>query len=245
MRTDHSLPSASLGGVLFLLGVLTGLALFGIARILSGDAEEEDLSLYRGIRNAVEHSTRVSAQVQDQAAQAAGLERGQGRVELGGGLVAERVVFRRPLDDGRVLFPMPDSPAERAGVRVGDRVLSIDGVPLEEIGAAGLQKALQVPEGEVLVVELEDRTGAQRTARIEPAEVVDPTVRHADLLDEERGIGYLTVRSFSHETPAELDAALAALEARGLRGLVLDLRGNPGGVLDGSRTSRPSRPRAT
>ena len=52
------------------------------------------------------------------------------------------------------------------------------------------------------------------------------------MLDEERGIGYLSILSFSHRTPGEFDAAVKELETQGLKRLVVDLRHNLGGILD-------------
>jgi carboxyl-terminal processing protease len=78
---------------------------------------------------------------------------------------------------------------------------------------------------------VQTREGAERTLRVERADVVDPTVRHARIVDEERGIGYLAITSFSHETSDEFDRAVEALRRQGLKALVIDVRGNPGGVL--------------
>jgi carboxyl-terminal processing protease len=61
--------------------------------------------------------------------------------------------------------------------------------------------------------------------------VIEPTVRHERILDEARGVGYLALSSFTHETATEFDAAFERLRQDGMRALVLDLRGNPGGVL--------------
>jgi carboxyl-terminal processing protease len=55
--------------------------------------------------------------------------------------------------------------------------------------------------------------------------------RHA-ILDQQRGIGYIRMEGFQEDTVQELDTALRALEAEGMQALVLDLRGNPGGLLD-------------
>lgn len=249
MLDHHPGPAAPVtqGRILFLLGMLTGLALFGIARLLTPTEDEEDLALYRRVRGAVEQSFVKDVDRRDLVDEAlrgavgrldpysryyAGEELTGFERETAGSYQGIGVIFLRPVAEGRVLFPMPGSPAERAGVRVGDRFVSVDGVPVADLDATGLQRALQVPSNGVVVAELEGRSGERRTARIEPAEVIDPTVRHVDLLDEDLGIGYLAIRSFSHETPGEFDAALTGLESRGMRALVLDLRGNPGGVLD-------------
>ena len=74
--------------------------------------------------------------------------------------------------------------------------------------------------------------GEQRLLEIEPDSVIDPTVRHAQIVDEDAGIGYLAVTSFSRETAEEFDGAIEFLRGRGLEGLIIDLRQNRGGLWD-------------
>jgi carboxyl-terminal processing protease len=73
--------------------------------------------------------------------------------------------------------------------------------------------------------------GVERNVRVRTGSVIEPTVRHERILDASRGIGYLAITSFSHETVGEFDAAFERLRNDGMRALVMDLRGNPGGVL--------------
>lgn len=141
------------------------------------------------------------------------------------------VVFTRPTHEGRVLFAVPDSPAARAGIDVGDRFLEVDGVRVADLEPGGLQELLtEGGEGPVRL-RVAPLDGPERELTLERAELIDPTVRHVEMLDPQRGLGYLSVHSFSKETPAEFDAALAELRRGGLRGLVVDVRGNLGGVL--------------
>jgi carboxyl-terminal processing protease len=141
------------------------------------------------------------------------------------------VVFARPIEEGRILFAMPGSPADRAGIGVGDRFLEIDGHPLEGLEAAQIHRLLAEAPDEAVELRVLPREGSERRLAIERIDLVDPTVRHARLLDQELGIGYLAITSFSQETPKEFDAAVGELERRGLEALVVDVRGNLGGVL--------------
>jgi carboxyl-terminal processing protease len=132
-----------------------------------------------------------------------------------------------------VVAPIEGSPADRAGVLAGDVVLAVDGVP---VNAARLNEAIErlrgFPGSRVRLAVNREGEPAPLTFDLERSEVHVRTVRAEPLAG---GYGYARITQFSDSTPADLDAALARLRtgrhAR-LRGLVLDLRGNPGGVLE-------------
>lgn len=142
------------------------------------------------------------------------------------------VIFRAPVAAGQVLYPLAGSPADRAGVRVGDTFVEVEGRSVQEMGEAEFRATLGNPEGRVLEARLRGLAGDERKVAITPASIVDPSVRHVRVLDAARGIGYLAITSFSHETPGEFDRAVAFLHERGARALILDLRHNFGGVLE-------------
>ena len=136
------------------------------------------------------------------------------------------------MDRGVIRFELPDSPAERAGLRPGDRFVRIDGEWVADLQPGGVRDLLRRPNGDPVEVEIESRAGARRTTTLTPARVTDPSVRHARMLDPDAGIGYVALTSFTHETDGEFDRAVEWLQAEGMTGLVLDLRANPGGMLD-------------
>jgi carboxyl-terminal processing protease len=132
-----------------------------------------------------------------------------------------------------VIAPLDGSPAARAGILAGDTILSIDGRPLR---SGPLNDAIAEIRGKPgTVVKL----GVGRAPLPDPLEfsivramVSVHSVRYEML---EPGIGYLRISQFSDTTGADTEAAVLALEEQAggrLRGLVLDLRNNPGGVLD-------------
>ena len=150
--------------------------------------------------------------------------------ETSGTFTGIGVVFKAPTSEYHVLYPTPGSPA--AGkIQVGDRLVSVDGELLAELESGALQERVRLSGGEVLVFGVEALNGEQREESITPARVVDPTVRHASILDEELGVAYCAITAFSHETPTEFDAAIAQLKTSGMRALIIDLRDNPGGIL--------------
>jgi carboxyl-terminal processing protease len=85
--------------------------------------------------------------------------------------------------------------------------------------------------GSVTTLTLVNLDGEERQVEVTRASLLDPTVRHPHLIDDEKKIGYLALTSFSRETTEEFDRAMTVLGERNMEGLILDLRGNPGGIL--------------
>lgn len=139
-------------------------------------------------------------------------------------------VFAYPTDAGRILFPLPNSPAARAGLAVGDQILRFGDEALADLPSGEFAARLKRLDAQPLDLEVLRLDGTVETLELTPGDVVDPTVRHSDMVAP--GIGYLAIISFSRRTPEEFDATFAELRAAGAKGLILDLRGNPGGVLD-------------
>ena len=132
----------------------------------------------------------------------------------------------------RILKTVEGSPAQQAGVLAGDQLVSIDGA---DIGAdlAGALARLRGPSGSVVHLSIRRRTApatfefALRRARVEVRSVAAQTL--------EPGYGYVRIATFSETTADELKIAVGNLKRDnpgGIRGLLLDLRNNPGGVLE-------------
>jgi carboxyl-terminal processing protease len=134
-----------------------------------------------------------------------------------------------------IISPVADSPAERAGLQPGDRVLAIDGAPTRDLTLAEAMKRLKGPVGSKVVLEV------MRDAFTAPQKltVVRDRVRLQSVewrvLDAGRHYAYVRIKVFQERTDRALrkalDDARSALHGE-LRGLVLDLRNDPGGLLD-------------
>jgi carboxyl-terminal processing protease len=127
---------------------------------------------------------------------------------------------------------IPGGPAAEGGLKVGERIVAVDG---REIVGQGLDEAaalLQGPEGSPVEIVVAAADGARRTLRLvrRPVEVL--SVVQTRLLDPALGVGYVQLAGFQKSSTDELRRALATLQSDGMRFLVLDLRGNPGGLLD-------------
>ena len=209
-------------------------------------AEDEDLAHYRRVREFVAESfvgeTDPDRMVDDalhglargldpysryyDAAETRELER-----ETAGRYTGIGAVFRNPLSEARVLFTLPGSPAERAGLAVGDRIVRIAGRDLAGDDGTALRSGLADPTPAEIALTVVGLDGRTRELELRRDTLIDPTVRHEAIVDAARGTGYVAITSFSHETPAEFDRAFERLRSKGMRALIVDLRGNPGGVL--------------
>jgi len=132
-----------------------------------------------------------------------------------------------------VVAPFEGSPAERAGLRTGDVIVAVDGHPVKPAGVGASVGRMRGEPGTIVRVTIE-RDGLAEPVEyaVERARIEVHSVRQALL---EPGYGYLRISQFSETTLADLEAGVEQLvKASGgpLAGLVLDLRGNPGGVLD-------------
>ena len=141
-----------------------------------------------------------------------------------------------------ILSPMEDSPGGRAGLMPGDRILKINGKNTEKMTLGAAEKALKgVPGEKARLTLLRPVAGAlgggtvfevvltRETIRV--ASVKDPHLLPSSMAGQEK-IGYVRIEEFAENTSDELDHALDDLESAGIQGLVIDLRNNPGGLLD-------------
>ncbi len=125
----------------------------------------------------------------------------------------------------------PNTPAERIGVQVGDHVLAIDG---DEVGAWSLDRVANALKGEpgtvVRVNFLRYGTPEPIRAQITRAVVRIPAVPYATMLGDD--VGYLPLLQFNETAAQEVRTSVQQLVQEGARGIVLDLRGNGGGIVD-------------
>ena len=129
-----------------------------------------------------------------------------------------------------VLLPMPGSPAFRAGLRPGDVIAKVDGKPTEDLNTTQVAEMLKGPKGTVVhVTVLREGTEEPLEFTITRDEIARHSVDAAFMLRP--GIGYVHIINFNEKTNDELSAALKKLNESTLQGLIIDFRGNPGGLL--------------
>src|SRR5437868_13276498 len=136
-----------------------------------------------------------------------------------------------------VVTPMEDTPAARAGILSGDQILKINGTSTERMELQDAVNVLRGPPGhKVMLTLLRPSTKEIKEYTLERAEIKVQSVKGARLLDTELTgpfkIGYIRLIQFNEPTPDELSKTLDELQRQGMQALILDLRNNPGGLLN-------------
>lgn len=141
------------------------------------------------------------------------------------------------VEDGliKIVTPIDDTPAEKAGILSGDFIISIDGEPVRDMSLADAIDRMRGEPGTDIDLRIRRESDTELLEfTITRAEIKVASVRSKDLGD---GIGYLRITQFQDNTGNELVEAISKIQSqaadnkKALQGLVLDLRNNPGGVL--------------
>jgi carboxyl-terminal processing protease len=141
------------------------------------------------------------------------------------------VSIQRRNDRVYVVATIENTPAGRAGLRPGDAIVKVDGENATDWTTAQVLDKVRGPQGEPVEVTIE-RLGVPKplTFKIKRDAVPLPSIRTWFMIRP--GVGYVALSGgFNHTTEDELRTALEGLKSQGLRALILDLRGNPGGLL--------------
>ncbi len=146
------------------------------------------------------------------------------------GIRMERTTERPPL----VLEVVPGSAADRAGLRAGDSILAIDGRKIGSFTPREASRALDGPDGSTLTLDVRRPGRADRHVTITRQTMALDLVRSAQLPGN---VGYIRIREFPSTVPIQLQVkqALGDFDDAHTNGVIVDLRGNPGGSLDDLR----------
>lgn len=141
--------------------------------------------------------------------------------------------LQRDQDTGKVTitYVYPSTPAEEAGLKAGDEIVSADGYSASDF--TDLDEFVKHIRGDenttVTLVYL--RNGKKNTVDVERKNITLPTVSYK-MLDEDDKIGYILISQFSSNTANEFETALSDLQSQGVKAVIYDLRTNPGGLVD-------------
>ncbi|MDT8300586.1 MAG: S41 family peptidase [Sedimentisphaerales bacterium] len=152
--------------------------------------------------------------------------------------------FSKEDESPKVLSVLPDTPAYHSGLEAGDVIVAVDGVGMDRMSSNCVAQSIAGPEGTKVTLtvrhEGEDET---RDITMHRTSIIVPSIRGWQrsetgqwlyMIDAYNKIGYIRISCFDSKTVGDFERALIQLEKQGLRGLVLDLRSNPGGLLNGA-----------
>jgi carboxyl-terminal processing protease len=130
-----------------------------------------------------------------------------------------------------VVAPLPETPAERAGIETGDQIIEVDGKSTEGWKNDQAVKALRGEAGSKIVITVR-RSGIPEPIkyRLTRAQIHMKSVPAGTMFDA--GVGYISLNPVSETSAEELRQEIAGMKSRGMKSLIMDLRGNPGGLLD-------------
>jgi carboxyl-terminal processing protease len=133
----------------------------------------------------------------------------------------------------RVERVFPDSPAEKAGLESGDLIVSVEGDSIAGQSSEASTEKIKGPEGTEVTIGVKKPSGGKvRQLEIERAQISLPNVSGRVEEAGDRKLGYVRLISFSEGVHAQLREAVQKVEKEGAEGIVLDLRGNGGGLLE-------------
>jgi carboxyl-terminal processing protease len=130
-----------------------------------------------------------------------------------------------------VITPLEGTPAARLGIRAGDVIAEIEGVATDDLPLDDVVKRLKGPKGTTVSITIK-RVGMKEPIPLTITRAAIPTNSISNTLMIRPGVGYIRIKDFTSTTVRELDDAITRLQDQGMKKLVLDLRMNPGGLLD-------------
>lgn len=125
--------------------------------------------------------------------------------------------------------PYEGNPAETSGLKAGDKILEIDAKSMKDKSSSDVSTALKGPKGTVVQVKVERNGTEVKTIDVNRDEIKLPDVPYSGLLDN--NVGYIKLNGFTQTASADVKKAFTELKTEGMTSLVLDLRGNGGGLL--------------
>ncbi|KAA5540647.1 S41 family peptidase [Roseiconus nitratireducens] len=148
-----------------------------------------------------------------------------------GNFVGLGVELKTEEDALRILSVIPGGPAEEAGMLPGERIIRVEHSQTQQSDPNVAADLLRGPEQSYVSLTVENLQGQRRDLNVQRRRVDVPCVENVHLVDSVSRIGYLRLTNFQKTTTRDVERALWDLHRQGMRGLILDLRGNPGGLL--------------
>lgn len=153
--------------------------------------------------------------------------------QIEGNFVGLGVELRTHADHLEIVSVIPGGSASIGGIVAGDKITSVDRQSVAEIGSERAADLMRGVAGTFIQLVV-DRNQATQTVNLERRRVEIPSVDQVGIVDAESGVGYIRLTNFQKTTARDFDGALWKLHRQGMRSLIVDVRGNPGGLLSAS-----------
>lgn len=140
------------------------------------------------------------------------------------------IVFGKKDEEYVVISALPDNPGALAGIKNGDIIISVDGTMVKELNMDEVAQKIRGKEGTEVTLVLKDKNGAEKTVSVVRKDIKTPSVGGQML--EGTKIGYIRIAVFNESTGEDFKKIYTELEDKGMEATLLDLRSNPGGLLD-------------
>jgi len=152
--------------------------------------------------------------------------------------------FSREEESPKVLSVLPDTPAYHSGIEAGDVIVAVDGVGMSSMSSDCVAQNIAGPEGTKVTLTIRHKGEDKiRDISLHRANIIVPSIRGWQrsetgewryMIDVYNKVGYIRISCFDSRTVDDFEKTLTELEKPGLNGLILDLRSNPGGLLNGA-----------
>jgi carboxyl-terminal processing protease len=151
--------------------------------------------------------------------------------QIEGNFVGLGVELKADSDELLIVNVIPGGPADVAGIKAGDRIVAVDNQATQVVTTDRAADMLKGEQGTTVLVSIKSDGKPVKHLTVRRDRVEVPSVEDIKLVDQQYGTGYFRLTSFQKTTSRDVDAALWELHRQGMKSLIMDLRGNPGGLL--------------
>ena len=154
--------------------------------------------------------------------------------QIEGNFVGLGVELKTHSDSLEIVNVIKGGPASQGDVRTGDQIVAVDNQRVSDVGSERAADMLRGTEGSVVSIAVSRGGQLPQVIHLERRRVDIPSVDQVGIVDADNGVAYIRLTNFQKTTARDFDQALWDLHGQGMRSLIVDVRGNPGGLLSAS-----------